>query len=567
MENDESSHKAISTVEMATTKVERTASHGENRMGETVQNMEQAITKPGSWLAAKYNERQLIIVADDIIPQIELLVRQVGATAPRTTNPNDLMATEKQADAIIFQTILQVAAAGAIPMFVNWAVSAGLMGIGIVRIGRVYGDTLTKQEAIKLILHFLRAAGIGYASIFVFVQIFTGVAQTTVIGYPVAAAIEASVMAGLMYALGITAKAYFRGERRKDELGKILRAAHREGKKEFTKENLEKLRQNERPALFDYESLRQTLTSEQGKLDLVQQLSNNPEISKPLFSYMSRNKLADVGQLSAEHLRALDGEAGLAYEIWELLKPARADALGPDANPDAVNAPIALSLHGISLLVVDRTQISGLAFPPGHPRNGTMYVGHPVIAGQYYPMANFHRFLFEHKFVEAIRLLRYLGATRIEVEHLQGKSTGWLASANLDALIGQLGARSETQKQSKSGLLWKASFPSSEKPSLPDDLVWYQGEPGWREIAQARLQHDLQSFELYVRYEDDLGINSRFVGRLKLLDVGLDIGGAFEDHEKTIWRIWGEFGNSERTALSPGSKKAKVTRSPTTMTI
>ena len=70
--------------------------------------MEQAITKPGSWLAAKYNERQLIIVADDIIPQVELLVRRVGAIAPRTTNPNDLMAAEKQADAIVFQTILQV---------------------------------------------------------------------------------------------------------------------------------------------------------------------------------------------------------------------------------------------------------------------------------------------------------------------------------------------------------------------------------------------------------------------------------------------------------------------------
>ena len=306
------------------------------------------------------------------------------------------------------------------------------MGIGIVRIGRVYRAALTKQEAIKLIVQFLQAAGISYASIFVFVQIFSGVAKTAVIGYPAGAAIEASFNAGVMYALGITAKAYFRGERRKDELGKILRAAHREGKNEFTKENLEKLRQNERPALFDYESLRQTLTSEQGKLDLGQQLSNNPEISKPLFSYMSRNKLADVGQLSVEHLKALDDEAGLAYEIWELLKPAGADALGPDANPNAVNAPIALSLHGASLLVVGRTQIGGLAFPPGHPRNGTIYVGHPVIAGQYYPMANFHRFLFEHKFFEAIRLLRYLGATRIEVEHLKGKSTDWLAGANLN---------------------------------------------------------------------------------------------------------------------------------------
>ena len=71
----------------------------------------------------------------------------------------------------------------------------------------------------------------------------------------------------------------------------------------------------------------------------------------------------------------------------------------------------------------------------------------------------------------------------------------------------------------------KPVSPVARSRVSPDDLVWYQGEPGWQEkIDQARLQHDLQSFELYVRYEDDLGINSSFVGRLKLLDVGLDIG-------------------------------------------
>ena len=49
-----------------------------------------------------------------------------------------------------------------------------------------------------------------------------------------------------------------------------------------------------------------------------------------------------------------------------------------------------------------------------------MYVGHPVDPTTYVPVADFHRFLFEHKVAEALRLIRSLGAVTVEVVRVEG---------------------------------------------------------------------------------------------------------------------------------------------------
>jgi hypothetical protein len=70
-----------------------------------------------------------------------------------------------------------------------------------------------------------------------------------------------------------------------------------------------------------------------------------------------------------------------------------------------------------SLLQVTQQDAEQLTFPVGHPREKVVYVGHPVDARTYIPMFNFHRFLFEHKTAEALRLVRALGASDILIEH------------------------------------------------------------------------------------------------------------------------------------------------------
>lgn len=71
---------------------------------------------------------------------------------------------------------------------------------------------------------------------------------------------------------------------------------------------------------------------------------------------------------------------------------------------------------------VDKLEISvlpvGLQFPPGHPIIQRYYRQHPLPARQqvYLPVASYFSSLFEERKQELLRLLVFLGATRIEIQ-------------------------------------------------------------------------------------------------------------------------------------------------------
>jgi len=200
-----------------------------------------------------------------------------------------------------------------------------------------------------------------------------------------------------------------------------------------------------------------------------------------------------------------------------------------------------LGHEGSPVLAIPRTEAAKLRFLPGHPRNDVLYVAHPAIPEVYYPMAAFHRLTFEHKFAEAIRLLMALGAKTIEVEHVAGWSAEF--SAKIGAGIPPTHVEAEisakSSNASKRRLLFQASLEGTDTPSLPANLVWFHHEPTWQQIAEGRVKYGLKDFVLSVSYEDDFGINAGL--KMKATKVGLEIGGEFEDHESTIWRIVGKF--------------------------
>lgn len=100
---------------------------------------------------------------------------------------------------------------------------------------------------------------------------------------------------------------------------------------------------------------------------------------------------------------------------WKLLASAVVRTMtGPlvstliDVTADALKAWARARQSGVNVLQIGRTQATALRFPPGHPRDGVLYVGHPAIPAVYYTIATFHRMAFEHKFAEAIDLLMHL---------------------------------------------------------------------------------------------------------------------------------------------------------------
>ncbi|MNB92771.1 hypothetical protein D3C81_571320 [compost metagenome] len=202
---------------------------------------------------------------------------------------------------------------------------------------------------------------------------------------------------------------------------------------------------------------------------------------------------------------------------------------------------IKLREQGIKTLSVSQNEASKLVFPPGHPRFGVLYIAHPAATNVYFPFAQFHRLTFEHKFSEAVILLMSLGASYIEVQHITGWSKEF--STKMDISIPQvntgISGEASSAKKTSSEILFTANFNENSSASLPEKLVWYYHEPTWQQIAEGRLKYGMKDFSLSVRYEDDLGVNMGL--KVAATKAKLDIGGSFEDHQSTVWKIVGRF--------------------------
>ena len=211
---------------------------------------------------------------------------------------------------------------------------------------------------------------------------------------------------------------------------------------------------------------------------------------------------------------------------------------------EVVKAVKAARDQGVDVLSVSRSESSMLQFPLGHPQNRVLYVGHPAVREIYYPTAQFHQLTFEHKLSEAIELLMALGAIEISVEHQVG--WGREFSANLNVPTGkaeeQVGttAGGNTEKQRR--LLFQISLEGTSEPSVPDELVWYPHEPTWQQVAKSRIEYGMKSFSFLFQYKNDFGINADLGA--KAGKAGLNLGGNFENHESTIWKVQGSFKTS-----------------------
>jgi uncharacterized protein (DUF697 family) len=132
-------------------------------------------------------------------------------------------ARDQNADLAIGGMVTAVVATAIVPAHVNWALTAGAMGTGVIGIGLCYGVELTKDEAWKLIQQFFAAAGGWFLAMNVGSKFLAAIIQSTGIGYGPAVALDAAISAAAAYALGEAAKAYFKGERDMGKIGKTFR--------------------------------------------------------------------------------------------------------------------------------------------------------------------------------------------------------------------------------------------------------------------------------------------------------------------------------------------------------
>jgi hypothetical protein len=196
---------------------------------------------------------------------------------------------------------------------------------------------------------------------------------------------------------------------------------------------------------------------------------------------------------------------------------------------------------GTKILTAPYSWAQSLSMLPGHPRDAVLYVAHPVQSEVYFPTADFHRFVFEHKFAEALKLLMHLGARKCVVKHQHGWSRDFAStlSAGIPSVGVDLAASGGTNSANNQSLLFEAEFEGHDTPEIPDDLIWFQHEPTWRTLADGRLKFGLRQFSLQLNYNDDFSVHAGL--KLKAEKAGFDLGGKFTDHVSTSWSIAGTF--------------------------
>jgi hypothetical protein len=192
----------------------------------------------------------------------------------------------------------------------------------------------------------------------------------------------------------------------------------------------------------------------------------------------------------------------------------------------------------LGILMIGRAEAGVLRFDQGHPLADVLYVGHPARPDLYYPAAEFHRRVFEHKFAEAVKLLTSLGASRIALTQVQGQARESEGGAVMQAGL-TLGFSRARGERSWSGAQFIAEFPGSGEPAVPGDLCWYPDEHTWQMIAHTRIEGGAERTSLEVRYLTDYGIDMQMVRAARTF--GVKVGGKFQEHHDTVWQLDAEF--------------------------
>lgn len=251
-----------------------------------------------------------------------------------------------------------------------------------------------------------------------------------------------------------------------------------------------------------------------------------------------KNESEEVTYLSiVKSVATTAAKAYLSFRMAEM-------ALGELAIRSIVEARRRAQSEGLDVQMVGSGVAKDLLFPPGHPRAKVVYMQHPANQRLYYPVASFHRHVFEHKFSEALLLLGALGANEINVEHVKGWSREFAAEMSVpippSAGSGQIGASVGIQARAAEKLLFHASLRGSDTPAMISDPVWFPHESTWQVVAKLRLDHGMDAFSLSLNYEDDFQVTANLTAAIE--SAGFQVGGKFENHQATVWTMNGKFG-------------------------
>ena len=146
-----------------------------------------------------------------------------------------------------------------------------------------------------------------------------------------------------------------------------------------------------------------------------------------------------------------------------------------------------------------------IVFPFGRPAEG-VYMAHPVKTNHYYPVRDIDETLFNEKIREFCWLVQCLGATEIVFHSNKGAKVAeeFGVAMNVGGSIGvpkagldvdytreRVGTKEQFMNQSVDRV---QHFHPKKKPYCPDDLIWFDSDPEWKNLVKQRMQGSILDY-------------------------------------------------------------------------
>jgi elongation factor Tu len=227
----------------------------------------------------------------------------------------------------------------------------------------------------------------------------------------------------------------------------------------------------------------------------------------------------------------------------------------------------------------------GIKFALGRPQENRLYIANPVKPDEYVPYDNYEYILFMDKIRELELILQGLGATEITFTSMKGISLeeaeerNWNAnvesSMKIHSFSGGVSRAGTKQYMSNSDIRVDRvkRFNPVDRPYLPDNLHWFNSDPDWKALADARLNGNMLHFEQTISttqvstldQQTQLDVNAAYENLVFKINANYHQERSFhvKSNEETKWRITAEFNplnefvTSDRDVSSPNTVAQK----------
>ena len=186
----------------------------------------------------------------------------------------------------------------------------------------------------------------------------------------------------------------------------------------------------------------------------------------------------------------------------------------------------------ITLLNMDN--YPNIKFPITHPKQDHTYICHPYKTDTYLPIEDYDNELLHDRISEFCYLLECLGATSISIENVKGensdasshKNTQWNAGVNLKVTSVNANGENDTNSRnySKSTLKIERNqhLNPTQKPFVPENLVWFPHQIAWQRLVQQRMNGNLLSHSEYMSSSEQ-----KIISNSEISDINAELNHLF----------------------------------------